>query len=248
MFFVGHVSIAFILTYIIVTKFRVPNISLSVIMFLSILPDIDILFRFAGTDIAHRSLTHSLVVFTVILCVFFIKYRRPSALVYCIAYLSHIAIGDLIVGPLNLVYPFGLFYLSSGIDFKTSEHMLIEGLVLTVMAIIVIFQYLCNYKYRHTFPFEYSKKLDTLFYPVIILAMIVSPIFLLDESQKELPGFTNSFFLLFQSYDNYDTLAILSLHSIALAIIIFLWIMSKRSSYFQYLRQTKLKQNNQHKL
>src|SRR5919112_1796225 len=203
MFFVGHVSIAFILTYIIVTKFRVPNISLSVIMFLSILPDIDILFRFAGTDIAHRSLTHSLVVFTVILCVFFIKYRRPSALVYCIAYLSHIAIGDLIVGPLNLVYPFGLFYLSSGIDFKTSEHMLIEGLVLTVMAIIVIFQYLCNYKYRHTFPFEYSKKLDTLFYPVIILAMIVSPIFLLDESQKELPGFTNSFFLLFQSYDNY---------------------------------------------
>src|ERR671912_42087 len=123
----------------------------------------------------------------------------------------------LIVGPLNLLYPFGIFYLSSGIEFKTSKHLLLEGLVLTVMAIIVIGRYLCNQKYRHTFPYEYSKKLDTIFYPIIILAMIVSPIFLLDESQKELPGFMNAFFLLFQSYDNYDTIAILSLHSIALA-------------------------------
>jgi hypothetical protein len=81
----------------------------------------------------------------------------------------------LIVGPLNLLYPFGIFYLSSGIEFKTSEHLLLEGLVLTVMAIIVIGRYLCNQKYRHTFPFEYSKKLDTIFYPIIILAVIVSP-------------------------------------------------------------------------
>jgi hypothetical protein len=248
MFFVGHISIAFVLSYLIVTKFRVPNISLSLVMFLSIFPDIDILFRFAGTDIAHRSITHSLIVFSVILCVLFMKYRRPSAAVYCIAYLSHIAIGDLIVGPLNLLYPFGIFYLSSGIEFKTSEHLLLEGLVLTVMAIIVIGRYLCNQKYRHTFPFEYSKKLDTIFYPIIILAVIVSPVFLLDESQKELPGFANSFFLIFRSFDDFDAIAILTLHSIALVIIIFLRIISRQSNYLQYPSQAKQKQNNQHKL
>lgn len=241
MFFVGHISIAFILSYFIITRFQVRNISLSFIMFLSILPDIDILFRFVGTDVAHRSITHSLIVFTIILCVFLIKYRRPSVVIYSIAYLSHIAIGDLIVGPLNLLYPFGLFYVSGEIDFKTSEHIFVEGLVLTIMAIIVIGRYLCK-RERHTFPFEYSKKLDPIFYPILVLAIIVSLVFLLDESQKELFEFPNSFFSLFQSYDDFNTIAILALHAISLAIIIFLWIISRRSIHFQYPYQAKQRQ------
>jgi hypothetical protein len=49
----------------------------------------------------------------------------------------------LIVGPLNLL-SFRNLLLESGIEFKTSEHLLLEGLVLTVMAIIVIGRYLCN--------------------------------------------------------------------------------------------------------
>src|SRR5919112_776271 len=108
MFFVGHISIAFILGYFIITRFRLYDISLSLVLFLSILPDVDILFRFIGIDIDHRSVTHSLIEITIILCVFLLKYRRPSIIVYCTAYLSHVAIGDLIVGPLNLLYPLGI--------------------------------------------------------------------------------------------------------------------------------------------
>lgn len=248
MFFVSHISIAFILSYFIITRFQVRNISLSLILFLSILPDTDILFRFVGIDIAHRSVTHSIIVYTIILCIFLLKYRRPSIIIYSIAYLSHFVIGDLIVGPLNLLYPFGIFYLDGGIDFKTSEHILIEGFVLTIMAIIVIGQYLCNRKRNNTFPFEYSKKLDPIFYPLVILAIIVSPVFLLDESQKELFEFPNSFFSLFRSYDDINTIAILALHVISMAMVIFLWIITRRSMYLRYPTQAKQKQHSQHKL
>jgi hypothetical protein len=151
--------------------------------------------------------------------------------------LSHLAIGDLIVGPLNLLYPFGIFYLTSGVYFKTSEHIFVEGLVLAIMAIIVVFQYLCNRKRNNTFPFEYSKKLDPIFYPMVILAIIVSPVFLLDESQKELFEFPNSFFSLFQP--DFNTIAILALHVISLTIVIFLWIVTMRSIYFRYPHQAR---------
>jgi membrane-bound metal-dependent hydrolase YbcI (DUF457 family) len=109
MFFVSHISIAFILSYFIITRFQVRNISLSLILFLSILPDTDILFRFVGIDIAHRSITHSIIVYTIILCIFLLKYRRPSIIIYSIAYLSHFVIGDLIVGPLKFIIPFRNF-------------------------------------------------------------------------------------------------------------------------------------------
>ena len=254
MFFVGHISIAFILSCFIVTRFQIRNISLSLILFLSILPDIDILFRFLGTDIAHRSVTHSIIVFSIILSIFLLKYRRSSIMVYSIAYLSHIAIGDLIIGPLNVLYPFGTFYSTSGIDFKTSEHLIVEGLVLAIMATIVVSQYLCNRKQISTFPFEYSKKLDPIFYPMVIAAMIVSPAFLLDESQKELLEFPNTFSLLFKSYYDFNTLAILALHVISTAIVVFIWIITKRiyisniSTMQQHPYEAKEKQHSQYKL
>ena len=248
MFFVSHISIAFILSYFIITRFQVRNISLSLILFLSILPDIDILFRFIGIDIAHRSVTHSIIVFTIILFIFLLKYRKHSFIIYSIAYLSHLAIGDLIVGPLNLLYPFGIFYLTGGIDFKTFEHIFVEVLLLAIMAIIVFGQYMYNRKGNNTFAFEYSKKLDPIFYPMVILAIIVSPVFLLDESQKELFEFPSSFFSLFQFYDNFNTIAILALHVISMAMVIFLWIITRLSMYLRYPTQAKQKQHSLHKL
>jgi hypothetical protein len=231
MFFVGHISIAFILSYFVITRFQVQNISLSLILFLSILPDVDIIFRFLAADIGHRSITHSIIVFTIVSFVFLLKYRRCSIIIiiYSIAYLSHFATGDLIVGTLNLLYPFGTFYLSGGIDFKTFEHILVEGLVLAIMTIIVIIRCLCDRKRKLTFPFEYSKKLDPIFYPIVISAIIVSPVFLLDESQRELFDFPNSFFSLFKFHYNLNTILILTLHVFSMAIVIFLWIITRRT-------------------
>ena len=132
MFFLGHISIAFVISYFIVERFQLRGISLSLIMFLSILPDIDIVFRLIGIDLGHRSITHSLLVSMIVWGILLIKYRKPSVVLYFFAYLSHILVGDLIVGPLNLLYPFGQFYVNGGVDFKAPEHLVIEGVLLLV--------------------------------------------------------------------------------------------------------------------
>jgi membrane-bound metal-dependent hydrolase YbcI (DUF457 family) len=98
-------------------------------MFLSILPDIDIVFGLIGIDLGHRSITHSLLASMIIWGVLLIKYRKPSVVFYFFAYLSHILVGDLIVGPLNLLYPFEQFYAKGGADFKAPEHLVIEGVL-----------------------------------------------------------------------------------------------------------------------
>lgn len=238
MFFVGHISIAFIIGYLITTRFQIRNISISLILFLSILPDIDILFRFTGADVTHRSITHSITVLIIILFVFVLKYRRPSIIIYFLAYLSHLVIGDLLVGPLNLLHPFGSFNSSGGIDFKTPEHIAIESLVLAIMAIIVIGQSLRTSRGDNTHPFAYSEKLDPIFYPMVVIGIIISLLFLLDESQKEFE-FPNILFSLFRSYDKFDTIAIVALHVICTAIVILLWIVTRRTYLYNFRTKQK---------
>ena len=192
MFFLGHISIAFVISYFIVRRFQLRDISLSLIMFLSILPDVDIVFRLMGIDLGHRSITHSLLVSMIVWGVLLIKYRKPSVMIYFFAYLSHILIGDLIIGPLNLLYPFGQYYVNGVVDFKAPEHLVIEGVLLTMMATIVFGQYLRNRRV-HIFPFGFTK-LDSFFYPIVISALIISLFFLLDQSQRELTQFPNLYF------------------------------------------------------
>ena len=243
MFFLGHISIAFILSYFIIGRFQLRGVSLSLIMFLSILPDIDIVFRLVGIDLGHRSITHSLLVSMIVWSVLLIKYRKPSVVLYFIAYLSHIVVGDLIVGPLNLLYPFEHFYVNGGIDFKTPDHLVIEGFLLLIMAVMVFSRYLCNRR-LHTFPFVYTK-LDPFFYPILIMSIIVSLFFLLDPSQKELIEFPNSVLLLFQPFNDYKITAIIALHAISIAIIIFLWLISRRNFHVQYGYQATTKQQDE---
>jgi hypothetical protein len=172
--------------------------------------------------------------------VLLIKYRKPSVMLYFFAYLSHVLVGDLIVGPLNLLYPFGQYYVNGVADFKAPEHLVIEGVLLLILAMIVFGWYL-RYRKLHTFPFEFTK-LDTFFYPILISAIIVSLFFLLDESQKELTEFPNPIFLLTQSSSDYRNTAIIILHAIGIATISFLWIISRRNSQVQYRYQETQKQ------
>jgi membrane-bound metal-dependent hydrolase YbcI (DUF457 family) len=72
MLFVGHIAITFLLTYAISKKFVLKGVSISFVMFLSTLPDIDLVLGLFGiTEVGHRSITHS-----------FAKYRRISV-AYC---------------------------------------------------------------------------------------------------------------------------------------------------------------------
>ena len=100
------------MVYFISSKFQGIRkaVSIAMVMLLSILPDIDMVFRLAGIDLGHRTFTHSAIIWLLIggitISFFTIKYRKGSAAaVYLIAYLSHLLIGDIIVAPINLLYP-----------------------------------------------------------------------------------------------------------------------------------------------
>jgi membrane-bound metal-dependent hydrolase YbcI (DUF457 family) len=238
MFFLGHISIAFVISYFIVKRFHLRDISLSLLMFFSILPDVDIVFRLLGIDLGHRSITHSLIISMIVWGVVLIKYRKPSVMLYFFAYLSHIFIGDLVIGPLDLLYPFGQYFVNSVADFKAPEHLVIEGVLLMIMATIVFGRYLRNRRI-HIFPFGFAK-LDSFFYPIVIFALTVSLFFLLDQSQSELTQFPNSIFLLIKSPIDYEIATIIVMHTFGIAIVSFLWIVSRRNFQIQHLKKIPL--------
>jgi hypothetical protein len=234
MLFVGHISIAFLLTYIISKKFVLKDVSISIVMFLSTLPDIDLVFRLLGVEFGHRSITHSAIIWTIVGLVFLTRYRRISVAVYSMAYLSHIIIGDVIVGPINLLYPIGSFIVSGGIRFNTISDTIIEAILFAMMAIIIIKQNLYKDNSRqHTFLLHYSI-LDRLFYPILISEIIVSPLFLLSNKFQE---FSN---LLSLSHIDTNNIAIVVLHAMMLITITFLWIKSRSHSQVSWQEEDRV--------
>jgi membrane-bound metal-dependent hydrolase YbcI (DUF457 family) len=145
-------------------------------MFLSILPYIDIIFRLAGMDLGHRTVTHSaiisLVVGGILISYFTLRYRKRSeaAAVYLIAFLSSLLIGDILVEPINVLYPVGEFVID--IQVKGVQSFLLETIMFALMASVVITKY---YKFKKksgdSFLFSYHSKIDTLLYPVLIFSI-----------------------------------------------------------------------------
>jgi len=217
--FVGHVSLAFLIAYFISTKFQGTKrtVSIALVMFLSILPDIDIVFRLVGTELGHRTFTHSVIVWLVVggilISFFTIKYRKGSvAAVYLIAYLSHLVIGDVLIPPINILYPLGNFIIDSPIKNVTLQHILLETLLFTLMAAVVITRYyLFKRRNEDIFLFRYHCKLDTFLYPTLILAIILSFFYVLAKSEFSLV----------------EVSVLMLLHTAAVSIIILIWLASK---------------------
>jgi hypothetical protein len=92
-----------------------------------------------------------------------------------IAYLSHIVIGDVIVAPINLLYPLGDFIVNSPIKVGSLQHILLETVLFALMAAVVITRYyLFKRRGEDIFLFRYPYKMDTFLYPILVLAIIVS--------------------------------------------------------------------------
>jgi membrane-bound metal-dependent hydrolase YbcI (DUF457 family) len=186
-------------------------------MFLSILPDIDIVFRLAGTDLGHRTFTHSVIIWLVVggilISFFTIKYRKGSvAAVYVIAYLSHLVIGDVLIPPINILYPLGNFIIDSPIKNVSSQHILLETILFALMAAVVIRRYY-SFKRRSEdiFLFRYHCKMDTFLYPTLILAIIVSFFYVVAGSE----------------FSSVEVSVLILLHTAAVSIIILIWLASK---------------------
>ena len=187
-------------------------------MFLSILPDIDIVFRLVGTELGHRTFTHSVIVWLVVggilISFFTIKYRKGSvAAVYQIAYLSHLVIGDVLIPPINILYPLGNFIIDSPIKNVSLLHILLETVLFGLMAAVVITRYY-SFKRRNDddiFLFRYHCKMDTFLYPTLILAIIVSFFYVVAGSE----------------FSSVEVSVLTLLHTAAVSIIILIWLASK---------------------
>jgi membrane-bound metal-dependent hydrolase YbcI (DUF457 family) len=217
--FVGHISLAFLLAYFVSSKVQgiKKTVSIALVMFLSILPDIDIIFRLAGIELGHRTITHSAILWLVIggiLVSFFkIKYHKGSeAAVYLVAYLSHLMIGDILVGPINILFPIGEYTVESPIH--ALHHYLLETLVFSMMAAVVITNYYLYKKNdKATFLFCYRNKIDALLYPILILALITSFIYVLAKYELSL----------------LEAFIVIPLHIAAVCIIVLMWRVSKNT-------------------
>jgi membrane-bound metal-dependent hydrolase YbcI (DUF457 family) len=186
-------------------------------MFLSILPDIDILFRLAGMDLGHRTFTHGIIIWLVVggilISFFTIKYGKGlEVAVYLIAYLSHLVIGDTFVGPINILYPLGDFIVNSPIKGGSLQHIFLEILLFTLMATIVITRYYSfKMKNEDIFLFRYHCKTDKFLYPVLILAIIISFFYVVAEFEFSLVEIS----------------VLMLLHIALVSIIMLIWLASK---------------------
>jgi membrane-bound metal-dependent hydrolase YbcI (DUF457 family) len=105
LFAVGHMAIAYLLGKGSSKSLRV-KLNISVILVLSILPDVDIIYDFLTGSEIHRGPTHSIVVTALAFVPFFIIYRK-KAIPYFLALISHPLIGDFFIGgKLQLFWPF----------------------------------------------------------------------------------------------------------------------------------------------
>ncbi len=134
MFAIGH----FVLGYIFgkgTSKLANITLNLPLLLATSVLPDVDLLFRF----LMHRGPTHSIITISVLMVPFFLIYRK-QALPYFAAMLSHILIGDFFTGGVMLFWPlshdiFGVF------NFEvTSLSIAIVELVLFLLVVPIIYK------------------------------------------------------------------------------------------------------------
>jgi membrane-bound metal-dependent hydrolase YbcI (DUF457 family) len=229
MLFVGHIAIAFIICYVLSKILSIKRISFSLIMLLSVLPDIDLGFKLLGIDPGHRTFTHSAILALIVsVAAAFITKLQKSVLVYSIAYFTHILIGDILINSVNILYPFGVFQvgvgiqLGVGIKFNSLTHIIIEFLPLIGMTAIVIREYFLYKKgVVDSILFRYSS-LDHILYIFVILAVITSFVYLMVNEIKY-----NALSLDSNKLLEIRLILMIMLHISAIAIITFIWAISR---------------------
>jgi hypothetical protein len=119
-------------------------------------------------------------------------------------------IGDILVGPINILFPIGDFIMKSPIE--GVYYFLLESIVFIMMASVVISNYyLFRKKNKDNFLFIYHSKTDALLYPVLILALVTSFIYVLVKFELSL----------------LEASIVAPLHIAAVCVIILMWRVSK---------------------
>ena len=105
------------------------NVNPYLLLFLAALPDVDLLLGVFGMH--HRTWTHSILIWSVAFTPFFIKYKKTT-IPYFVAVISHIILGDAIVGRINPIWPIGKFNFSLGYGLLSIENIVLEAAGLAI--------------------------------------------------------------------------------------------------------------------
>ncbi len=233
MYLVGHAIVAFLIAYTISGKVKVGGgISFALVMLVACLPDIDILFQSAGIT-SHKTYTHSFILSMMIVpaVIFMIaRWRKVSyaaAFIYSIVYIQHVAIGDIVIGGTNILYPIGELMVGTGIGYGTVAHQALEFLLLAAAASIIIAKSF-GMQSRDSALFRWNIT-DRVSYALLIGSLVISFAYLL-YGVKVLPR-------LFIETDLELALFVL-LHLSAIAVISFLALVAKHRDVLRPVAKT----------
>jgi LexA-binding, inner membrane-associated putative hydrolase len=189
MFLVGHAALAFIISYSISRRFGVVRVvSFAAVMLITTLPDIDIITQEAGI-IPHHTYTHSPIISVTISSVIFLiaklllKQNSIVALIYGLAYLYHI-IGDLVIGSLNVLFPFGYLPIGLGIDFGSLSDEIIEMFLLVLAVSITLRASFANNSSGINNAILRYSRIDRIGFALLILALFISFAYLLYDIES----------------------------------------------------------------
>ena len=139
MFAVGHFALGY-LTGKGSSKATKTKLNLPLLLVASVLPDIDlILQRFNDQLFMHRGATHSIITITVLMVPFCLIYRQKSFPYYA-ALLSHVLIGDIPTGGIEMLWPVSQKWFGSNIMPMGSIAEVSSELILFVVATAIMFK------------------------------------------------------------------------------------------------------------
>lgn len=279
MFLVGHAMVAFLIAYCIFlimsgsttiaagTKRKnfaitTTKISFALVMFLGILPDFDMVFQAAGI-MPHKTFTHSPILSGMVVApAIFVIARWPlkqtlaASLAYALAYAQHI-LDDIVVGTLNVAYPFGSLSVGIGIAYGSVYHLVLEIALVAAVATILVssafgktsqrrqqHQQLLSspkpapqqksddqHSFASLFLFSRFGKLDKVCYALLLLSFLISFAYLMYE-MKSIPH-------LFVESELEVSLFVL-LHLAALALVSFMIVVSREETKDKNVIQNKV--------
>jgi membrane-bound metal-dependent hydrolase YbcI (DUF457 family) len=134
LFAVGHLSLGYLLGKA-SSKVLAVSINVPLILTVSIIPDIDLLFK---PLIQHRGPTHSIVVLLIIFLPLFAVYRK-RAVPYFLSIASHPLIGDFFIGGnIKLLWPLSNEAFGLSISITSPTNLALEWLLFSACMVVML--------------------------------------------------------------------------------------------------------------
>ncbi len=170
MYFLGHMAWAVVfatVAWVLIPRAkRGGKLILPLILILGILPDVDILFESFG--VLHRTVTHSLLTYSVLFIPFFVAYNW-RAIPYFVAVISHFIFGDLLIGQVALFWPLSQSFIGFNFTMSSLTDIALESTGLLLASGFIIY----SGDLRRTL----SVDKRNLFMVLPLLAIVVSGVF-----------------------------------------------------------------------